>query len=130
MVKKVNGIISKKGLKKDTSILIPELLVFTKDINNKILEYYIKEAGTKKYKYKYAIDKLYRGVFRIIERIYIENGIPRNNITNVFGDDQETLYLRGVKQGLPILTLQAASKELLLWDDKIGTFIRNPETLL
>ena len=130
MVKKVNGIISKKGLKKDTSILIPELLVFTKDINNKILEYYIKEAGTKKYKYKYAIDKLYRGLFRIIERIYIENDIPRNNITNVFGDDQETLYLRGVKQGLPVRTLQAASKELLLWDDKIGTFIRNPETLL
>ena len=130
MVKKVNGIISKKGLKKDTSILIPELLVFTKDINQKILEYYIKEAGTKKYKYKYAIDKLYRGLFRIIERIYIENDIPRKNITNVFGDDQETLYLRGVRQGLPVRTLQAASKELLLFDDKIGTFIRNPETLL
>ncbi len=130
MVKRVNGLTSKRGLKKDTSLIIPELLVFTKDINKKIVEHYIKEAGTRKYKYKYAIDKLYMGMFRIIERIYIELNIPRTNITNVFGDDQETVYLRGVKQGLPLLTLQNASKEMLFFDDKQGTFIRNPETLL
>jgi hypothetical protein len=130
MIKRVNGLTSKRGLKKDTSLIIPELLVFTKDINKKIVEHYIKEAGTRKYKYKYAIDKLYMGMFRIIERIYIELNIPRTNITNVFGDDQETVYLRGVKQGLPLLTLQNASKEMLFFDDKQGTFIRNPETLL
>jgi hypothetical protein len=130
MVKRVNGLISKRGLQKNTSLIIPELLVFTKDINNKIVEHYIKEAGTRKYKYKYAIDKLYMGMYRIIERIYLELQIPRTNITNVFGDNQETIYLRGVKQGLPVRTLQNASKEMLFFDDKKGTFIRNPETLL